>query len=130
MYSAWHVNTDLRTFSAEQAKNILEEHSKKPMQPKALQQAFEIATEGHDLAYFKNMLAEHEEQAIKAQQAWEEEERKRTEAAAKKEEDIEMADADGEAKPKKEKKRKAEKEEQLGEDGKVCRPPAQCTRKR
>ena len=64
------------------------------------------------------MLAEHEEQAIAAQQAWEEEERKAAEAEAKKDEDTEMVDADSE-KPKKEKKRKAPKDEELGEDGKV-----------
>ena len=91
---------------------------KKPLQPKTLHNAFEVASEGHDLAYFKQMLAEHEEQAIAAHQAWEEEERQKVEAAAKKDEDVEMADADGE-KPKKEKKRKAPKEEEVGEDGKV-----------
>lgn len=121
MFSAWHVNTDLRVFTPADAKNTLQQNEKKPLQPKTLWNAYEVASEGHDLAHFKKMLAEHEEQAIIAQQEWEEAQRKIEEAAAKKAEDVEMADADGE-KPKKEKKRKAPKEEELGEDGKVSLP--------
>jgi len=122
---AWHVNTDLRAITPEDCKKTLEENeksNKKPLQPKSLHSAFEVASEGHDLAYFKSMLAEHEEQAIAAQQAWEEEERKAAEAEAKKDEDTEMVDADSE-KPKKEKKRKAPKDEELGEDGKPLKTP-------
>jgi sRNA-binding protein len=90
------------------------------MQPKTLWGAYQVAAEGRDLPYYKQMLAEHEEQSIAAAEAQAEDERKRQEAEAKKaEEDVEMVDADGEAKPKKEKKRKASKEEQVGEDGKV-----------
>lgn len=117
--SAWHVNTDLRAITPEDCKQTLEDNAKKPLQPKTLWNAFEVASEGHDLAYFKKMLAEHEEQALAAQQAWEEEEQKKLEATAKKEEDSEMPDVEGEEKPKKEKKRKAPKDEELGEDGKV-----------
>jgi hypothetical protein len=122
-YSAWHVNTDLRTITPEDCKKTLVEHEKKPLQPKTLWQAFEVAAEGHDLPYFKEMLSEHDRQYQEALKELEEEERKQADkaeaAARKKEEDVEMADADGEAKPKKEKKRKAPKDEELGEDGKV-----------
>jgi hypothetical protein len=117
--SAWHVNTDLRPLTVEDCKKTLEEHEKKPIQPKTLWNAYQVAAERHDLPYFKEMLDEHMKNQIAAAQAVAEEERKREEAEAKKaEEDVEMADADGEAKPKKEKKRKAPKEE-VNEDGKV-----------
>ena len=108
---------DARPITAEECKQTLVEHEKKPMQPKSLNSAFAVAAEGHDLAYFKNMLRVHEEETLALQASIEEEERKKAEAAAKKEEDAEMKDADGEEKPKK--KRKAPKEEEVGEDGKV-----------
>ena len=58
-HSAWQVNTELLPFDVEDVKKDVESGNS-AKKNKALWSAYEIAAEGHDLAYFKNMLASHE----------------------------------------------------------------------
>ena len=55
-HSAWQVNTELLTFDVEDVKKDVESGNS-AKKNKALWSAYEIAAEGHDLAYFKGMLA-------------------------------------------------------------------------
>ena len=125
-HSAWHVNTDLSPLSLEDVKSTVEE-GKQGKKSKALWDAYKVASEAHDLVYFKNMLAEHEERRrqIEAEEA-EREAKKAAKEAKKKskdtagDEDVEMEDVgeDGEGTKKSSKKRKKETEDD-GESGKV-----------
>ncbi|MCJ1283699.1 hypothetical protein MMC26_003030 [Xylographa opegraphella] len=51
---AWIVNSDLNPLTPEECKDIADKGKSK-----SLLEAYEIAGEGHDLAYFKAMLADH-----------------------------------------------------------------------
>lgn len=97
--------------------------------------AYEVAAEGHDLAYFKGMLVEHEKNIIQLREEEDLKAQKKAEAAEKKakrksagtaaadaEGDVTMEDAASEEAPKKPKKipkRKADKEAEADEDEKV-----------
>ncbi|EUC47668.1 hypothetical protein COCMIDRAFT_3460 [Bipolaris oryzae ATCC 44560] len=56
---AWQVNTDLLPFDLEEVKKDVETGNQ-GKRNKALWEAYQIAAEGHDLAYFKEMLSAHE----------------------------------------------------------------------
>lgn len=117
--SAWIPNTDLTPLDPEQCKDVSEKGKQKQ-----LIAAFKVAAEGHDLQYFKNLLAEHqraiqqeaeereaaatEKAALKAQkEAAKEEKKKKRKSIVTETEDVEMADAvDGDKKAKSTKKRK------------------------
>lgn len=123
MYSAWIPNTDLSPLDPEQCKEISEKGKQKQ-----LIAAYKVAAEGHDLQYFKSLLADHqraiqqeaeereaaaaEKAALKAEkeaakEAAKEEKKKKRKSVAAETEDVEMADAeegDKKAKPKKRKK--------------------------
>ncbi|KAM5477228.1 hypothetical protein MauCBS54593_000501 [Microsporum audouinii] len=122
-YIAWIPNVDLTPLKPEDCKDVSEKNKSK-----ALIAAYQVAAEGHDLDYFKAMLADHE-RAV--QEDIEEKEAKAAAKAAKQEkkkrksmevadelDDEEMEDA-GEKK-KSSKKRKKDQESE-GEQDKVSR---------
>ena len=113
------------------------ESGNQPKKTKALMLAYETAAEGHDLAYFKQMLDQHEEatrdeqakfeqaEAEKASRKKEKAEKasKRKSTAVEDSEDVEMGEADGDAAPsakKKATKKRKKGEESDGENEKVC----------
>ena len=112
--SAWIPNTELTPLSAEDCKDVPEKGKQK-----ALKEAYEIAAEDHDLAYFKTMLGDHakavqEDEELRAQKEAEKEAKKARQAkrksnatTAEDDEADEMdIDEEGEPKPKASKKRK------------------------
>jgi hypothetical protein len=87
---------------------------------KQLWNAFEVAAEEHDLAYFKDMLLDHERRVIQERQEQEDKEAKKLEQSAKKagrkslpaaSEDVEMDGATSDAAPKKSAKKSKRKAE-------------------
>lgn len=113
--SAWVPNTQLTPLDPADCKDISEKNK-----AKGLVAAYKVAAEGHDLQYFKNLLADH--QAALQQEIDEAEAEENAKAAAKAEKakktkrkskgvdtDVDMEDAD-EKKPKSSKKRKNETE--------------------
>ena len=97
---------------------------------KALLSAYKVASEGHELLYYKTMLDEHAnamqaeidaKEARDAEKAAKAEKKKRKSEVKTDTEDVEMEDADVDVEPKKSsKKRKKEVDEDDDEDEKVC----------
>ncbi|KAM5457588.1 hypothetical protein MaudCBS49596_000785 [Microsporum audouinii] len=127
---AWIPNVDLTPLKPEDCKDVSEKNKSK-----ALIAAYQVAAEGHDLDYFKAMLADHE-RAV--QEDIEEKEAKAAAKAAKQEkkkrksmevadelDDEEMEDA-GEKK-KSSKKRKKDQESE-GEQDKPAKTPKPATK--
>ncbi|KAK5172400.1 hypothetical protein LTR04_005981 [Oleoguttula sp. CCFEE 6159] len=85
---AWLVNSSMVPLDMEDVKNA--EQGKKS---RSLWEAYQIAAEGHDLAYFKTMLAEHDKSVLKDLEAEKLEEEEREAAEAKKKEKAEKAKA-------------------------------------
>ncbi|KAK6364884.1 hypothetical protein LTS17_011788 [Exophiala oligosperma] len=107
---AWIHNTDLTPLNPEDCKDVPEKGKSKN-----LLAAYQVASEGHDIDFFKNMLNEHNaalQADIDAKEAREAEkaakaDKKKRKSEAKVDTDVEMGDA--EAAPKKSsKKRKKE----------------------
>ena len=109
------VNSDLEPITAEVCKEATQKGK-----ARTLLKAYEVASEDHDLAYFKNLLSDFE-QALQEDIAAETErlekkaakERRKSEAAAKAAQDDEMEVDEGEEKKPKSKKRKKD----AGSDG-------------
>ena len=112
--SAWIPNTELTPLTPEECKDVPEKGKQK-----ALKEAYEIAAENHDLAYFKTMLGEHakaiqEDEELRAQKEADKEAKKARQAKRKSnatlaegdEADEMDIDEEGEPKPKASKKRK------------------------
>jgi hypothetical protein len=108
--SAWIPNTDLTDLDPEECKNVNEKGKSKQ-----LIAAYQVAAEGHDLAYFKNMLTEHAlameaDEASKAEKAAEKAEKaakkKRKSEAKVQDEDVDMEDVDDTAETKKSSKKR------------------------
>ncbi|KAH7123753.1 hypothetical protein B0J11DRAFT_320622 [Dendryphion nanum] len=128
---AWQVNTDLQPLDVDTIKHEVEtgNNSKKS---KALWQAYEIAAQGRDIDYFKELLSNHEqamqadvEEKEAAAEAKQNKKAKRKSTAVEEPEDIEMEEAEDAGasstkKPKSAKKRKAETE---GEPEKPAKTP-------
>lgn len=57
IFSQWMVNTNLTPLDPEECKN-----ASKSKMTKALQNAYEIASENHDLQYFKDILVQWQEE--------------------------------------------------------------------
>ncbi|KAL5376348.1 hypothetical protein DPSP01_010574 [Paraphaeosphaeria sporulosa] len=134
---AWQPNTDLIPFDLDAIKKEVESGNS-AKKNKQLWEAFQIAAEGHDLNYFKDVLVSHE-QAIqeddlikeakreeKAEKAAKKAANKRKSTAAVDDEDVEMGDADDttaasakKAKPSKKRK----KEDSDGDDEKPAKTP-------
>lgn len=113
--SAWVPNTQLAPLDPADCKDVSEKNK-----AKGLIAAYKVAAEGHDLQYFKSLLADH--QAALQQEIDEAEAEENAKAAAKAEKakktkrkskgadtDVDIEDAD-EKKPKSSKKRKNETE--------------------
>lgn len=133
VHSAWQPNVDLLPFDLEEIKKEVESGSS-AKKSKALMEAYAVAAEGHDLAHFKELLANHEEAVQQDELAKEAKQQekvekakktaKRKSVAAAETDDVEMEDADDnatasakKAKPSKKRKKEAGSE---GEDEKVC----------
>lgn len=130
--SAWQPNTDLLPFDLEAIKKDVEAGNS-AKKSKALWEAYVVAAKGHDLAYFKELLQNHEK-AIQddeaAKEAKREEKAEKAKKAAKRKssaavdtEDVEMEDGDDtaaasakKAKPSKKRKKDADSE---GDEEKV-----------
>ena len=136
-YSAWQVNYDLLPFDLDDVKKEVES-SNPTKKNKALSEAYVIAAEGHDLDWFKSMLADHEEaiqEDIATKQAKAEEKAKKATKATKRKstagdvsDDVDMEDAGDDAtastkKAKASKKRKKDVDSD-GEPEKVSLFPA------
>lgn len=114
--SAWVPNTQLTPITPTECANVSEKNK-----AKGLIAAYKVAAEGHDLQYFKTLLADH--QAALQKEIEEAEAAEAAKAAAKAEKakkskrkskgaetDVEMEDADGTKKAKATKKRKKDTE--------------------
>ncbi|KAL4739013.1 hypothetical protein BDV11DRAFT_127061 [Aspergillus similis] len=114
---AWIPNTDLSPLDPATCKDISEKGKSK-----SLVAAYNVAAENHDLAYFKNMLADHQAAIQQEEEEREAQEAAKAAAKAAKEskknkrksmeirDDVEMEDADEEKQPKSSKKRKKDAE--------------------
>ncbi|KAK8205504.1 hypothetical protein M8818_004873 [Zalaria obscura] len=87
--SAWMVNTALTRLDKEEL-----EGAKTAKMSKALQEAYEIAKEDHDLDYFKKMLADYQQAAKEAEEERLQKEAEKEAAAAEKKEKAEKAKAE------------------------------------
>lgn len=128
LHSAWIPNTQLTPITAAECKDVSEKNK-----AKGLIEAYKVASEGHDLAYFKQLLSDHEaaiqqeieeEEAAEAAKAAAKAEKEAAKEAAKEakkaaatkskrkskgpDTDVEMEDADDSKKAKASKKRKNE----------------------
>jgi len=102
--SAWQVNTDLLPFDLDEVKKDVESGNQ-AKKNKALWDAYQIAAEGHELAWFKEMLSAHESamaEDIEQREQKEAQKKEKAEKSAKRKstavdesEDVEMEDADG-----------------------------------
>jgi len=110
------------------------EAGKQGKKNKALWDAYQVAAEGHDLAHFKTVLANHEAamlQDVEQREQKEAEKKEKAEKSAKRKstaavdsEDVEMEDADGATAPSAKKakatKKRKKGDESDGENDKVC----------
>jgi hypothetical protein len=134
---AWIPNTDLTSLDPASCKDVPEKGKSKQ-----LLAAYAVAAEGHDLQYFKELLADHQralQQELEEQEAQQAaKEAAKAERAAKKNkrksmdivddlEDIDMEDADEPKKPKSSKKRKKDAETD-GEAEKPAKTPKTATK--
>ena len=108
--SAWIPNTDLGDLNPEDCKDVAEKGK-----AKSLIAAYHVASEGHDLQYFKTMLLEHakameEDDArkaeLQAEKADKASKKKRKSVAKADDEDVDMDDAEDAAEVKKSSKKR------------------------
>ena len=119
--SAWMPNTDLQALTPEECQDVAEKGKSK-----ALLEAYKIASESHDLAYYKEILLDHQEQITQEEQRQQEREAKKAAKAKRKsdatapadDDDMEV-DEEAEEKPKSKKRKKAAGDSDA-EDEKVC----------
>ena len=102
-------NSDLQPLAPDECKDVAEKGK-----TKALLEAYKIASEGHDLAYYKDILLDHQEQIAEDQQRQQDREAKKAAKAKRKSDATAAADDDemevdeeGEDKPKSRKRKKA-----------------------
>ncbi|KAJ5085679.1 hypothetical protein N7532_010450 [Penicillium argentinense] len=135
---AWIVNSNLTPLTPAEAKDVSEKNKSK-----SLLGAYQIAAEGNDLAYFKNLLAEHENAIQKELEEEEKKEAEKAKAKAEKAEkaeknkktkrkskgaetDVEMEDAEDTKKPKSSAKKR--KNDADGETEKPAKTPKTATK--
>ena len=132
-FSAWQVNTELAPLDMDDVKKVLEKEDR-GKKSKDLWAAYQVAAENHDLAYFKNLLQDHEKNLQKIQEELAAKEAEKAAKAAKKkakeekaaEEDVDMDGAEDTqpSKPKSaSKKRKKDAAEIEGETPKPAKTP-------
>lgn len=127
--SAWIPNTQLTPLDPAECKDVSEKGKAKP-----LIAAYKIAAEGHDLGYFKNLLADH--QAALQQEIDEREAQKAAKAAAKAEKakkskrkskgadtDVDMEDADKKSSKKRKKDAETDGESKVSTPSSPARLP-------
>ena len=112
--STWLVNTGLTPLDPEECKS-------KPngKMTKALQEAYSIATEGHDIDHFKKILADHQEESARLEaEAQKKQEEAEAKLAAKAEKDAKAKDAaaDKKKKPRKSTSKVADEDDVEMED--------------
>jgi hypothetical protein len=78
--SAWQVNTELADLDMDELKEIVAKNDP-GKKTKALWNAYVVASENHDLEYFKQMLKDHEDRMRDEEIRLEEEARNAEEAA-------------------------------------------------
>ncbi|KAL9108872.1 MAG: hypothetical protein Q9227_006403 [Pyrenula ochraceoflavens] len=97
---AWIPNTELSPLDPDHCREVAEKGEKG--KTKALLAAYKVASEGHELQHFKDMLSDHQKamqedlerkEAKEAEKAAREEKKKKRKSTAT--EDVEMEDADG-----------------------------------
>lgn len=114
------------------------ENGNQQKKTKALTEAYKIAIEDHDLAWFKEMLHAHEHAMQEDHESKEQKETQKAEKAAKRKstaanesEDVDMEDAGNDAAPSAKKakanKKRKKGEESDGENEKVRIPFIQCS---
>ncbi|EOA89082.1 hypothetical protein ACJQWK_05989 [Exserohilum turcicum] len=132
---AWQVNTDLLPFDLEEVKKDVETGNQ-GKRNKALWEAYQIAAEGHDLAYFKEMLSAHEsamQEDLEQREQKQQQKKEKAEKAAKRKstavdssEDVDMEDT-GDAAPSAKKakatKKRKKDDESDAESGKPAKTP-------
>lgn len=123
--SAWIPNMDLKPITPEECKDVSEKNKSKK-----LVSAYGVASEGHDLPYFKGLLADHQnavqqeneaeeaKAAAKAEKQSKKNKRKSTDVVEE-DEDVEMEDADEPAKKPKSTKKRKKSVDADGESSKV-----------
>ncbi|KAE8852686.1 hypothetical protein PTNB29_10076 [Pyrenophora teres f. teres] len=122
---AWQVNTDLLPFDLDEVKKDVESGNQ-AKKNKALWDAYQIAAEGHELSWFKEMLSAHESamaEDIEQREQKEAQKKEKAEKSAKRKstavdesEDVEMEDADSAAPSTKKKATKKRKKTDETED--------------
>ena len=106
-------NTDLTPLTPEMCEEVSDKNK-----AKSLLEAYKIAAGGHDLAHFKEILADHQEQIAAAEtrkrEAAESKAKRKSDAAAKKakaeaaaDDDMDVDEDEVEDKPKSKKRKKA-----------------------
>lgn len=126
---AWQVNTDLLPFDIDDVKKDVDTGNQ-AKKNKALWEAYHIAAQGHDLAWFKEMLAAHEtamqedlEQREQKELQKKEKSTKRKSTAADGSEDVEGEDAGEDAAPSAKKAKVTKKRKKEGDsDGEKEKP--------
>ena len=134
------MNTELLDFDLEDVKKDVET-GKQGKKNKALWDAYQVAAEGHDLAHFKQVLANHEaamQQDLEQREQKEQEKKEKAEKSAKRKstaaadsEDVDMEDAGDDTTAPSAKKAKATKKRKKddgsdGENEKVRAPSIVC----
>ncbi|KAL1635556.1 hypothetical protein SLS56_001608 [Neofusicoccum ribis] len=100
---AWQVNTELTRLDLSEVKEAVEKNEQ-GKKAKNLWEAWKVASEGHDLEYFKQLLMDHEKAMMEDAEERAAKEAEKAEKVAKKakrkskggeDEDVEMEDAAG-----------------------------------
>ncbi|MCJ1478485.1 hypothetical protein MMC13_007165 [Lambiella insularis] len=119
---AWIINTELSPLTPEECKEVIEKGKSK-----SLLAAYKIAAQGHDLAHFKEMLAEHMAAMQEDAEAKAERDAKKASKAKRKSGEVSAAlidedademdvdDEEGEAKPKSKKRKKSLDSDEAGD---------------
>lgn len=126
MCSAWQVNTELTRLDLEDVKRAVDNNDQ-GKKAKNLWEAWKVASEGHTLEYFKQLLMDHEKAMAEDAQERAAKEAEKAEKAAKKarrkskggDDDVEMEDAAGSSDSASKKSAKKRKNDAEGNDEKV-----------
>ena len=109
LHSTWLVNTGLTPLEPEECNT-----TPTSKMSKSLQQAYAIAAEGHDLDFYKQVLAEFQEESARLEaEALKKQEEAEAKAAAKADKDAKAKDSEAKDKKKKSRKSKAADEDDV-----------------
>ncbi|OJD29440.1 pwwp domain-containing protein [Diplodia corticola] len=127
---AWQVNTDLTRLDLDEVKKAVENNDQ-GKKAKNLWEAWKVAAEGQSLAYFKQLLMDHEKAMAEDAEERAAKEAEKAEKAAKKgkrkskagDEDVEMEDAAGSSDTASKKSAKKRKNDADADDEKPAKTP-------